>query len=270
VNMLSKLLMLSILMSRISFADEVAIRQLLQGVLNQAPDVPVPQPEELGSSLNENAMLSLEPGQVTNLLPLARKCLESSRLDVRRVGLSAILGIRFRSDSTALLRPYLGDLEMIAASPTDPLKRGALYILGSTNPKPSQEAISFLSGRLAAKADLPPETLMIAAAILRAAPEDSALVHKTLVAVRAQSDTRVQIGVLAQLGLIKTRNSEALDFIATSLDSHDPFVRRAAVDSVDRLDSDTKATFFDRLQSIAADPNESQEIRSEAKAALAR
>jgi hypothetical protein len=258
---------------QIASAQGTKIREFYEGLLNLPSDAQVPSQKTLLSVVNETAVMSLSDDDVNSLLPLGRRALQSSRPDVRRDGLFLFGAISIRPNSSGLLKSYLADIELIASNSSDPLRMPALYTLGSTNPDPLPEAISYFSAHLADKANSPREIRIMTTFVIQSAGKDnnSGLIHQTLVFLDSHPDAVPgRIGALEQLGLAKTRNTEALAFIGKSLDSDNQFVREASVEAVDRLDPDIRANYSDQLNRIATDPKESERARTAAKAVLAK
>ena len=65
-----------------------------------------------------------------------------------------------------------------------------------------------------------------------------------------------------------TKNSDALDFIGSSLDAPEVWVRRRAVEAVERLPLVERSPFLAQLSRLSTDPKEPAEIRSAAAEAL--
>jgi HEAT repeat protein len=250
-----------------AWADANGIKELFQAILGQHEKTAAVSSKQFFSVVNENTVRSLSPADIEELLPLARRSLQSSSVDVRRSGVLLLMAIGLRPDSAGLLEPYVEDLEVIAGDSTNAFRQGALYILGSTKPNVSAKVAEFLAMHLGDKSNSQGEKLMIAASLLRSS-SDPAIIQKTLKFVDAQSDTSVKAGVLMQLGALKTRNTEAVAFIGRSLESADLYLREAAVDCVGKLDVGVRANFINQLKRIAEDPKESSETRSRAESVM--
>jgi hypothetical protein len=251
-------------------AEEGSIQQLFQRILTQSSNRALPAPDELFTTVNENTVGGLSVQEINALLPLARQCLQSSQPEVRQDGLILLLAVGTRPDSAKLLEPYIDDLGVLLSGPEGAisLRHGALYVLGSTKPNILPKALAYLNAHLQESRNSNEETLTIAASLLEASPNDAATVHKTLTVVGLRADPGLTSGVIRQLGLIKSRNREALAFLGASLNHADTHVRESAVDAVSRLDHDIRSQFAVPLARIASDPNESDYARARARAAL--
>jgi hypothetical protein len=235
----SKIVLIMLLAVMSSPAQENSIRQLFQSILAHSAGGDMPTTEELFSKVNETTVGALSVAEVTALLPLARQCIQSTRLEVRQDGEGS-------------------------NSP----RHAALYVLGSMNPNLPPKAIAQLNAHLEDSRSSNEETLTIGASLLKAAPTDASTLHKVLLVVSHCSDPVLTNGVLRQVGLSKSRLPEALTFISENLSQADPYLRASAVDAVARLDRDERARFSTQLASIASDPTESEDVRNNAKSAL--
>lgn len=265
-------LMVLLLASVPGFAQSNPVRDVFQSILSAGPQAVLPSQEEFFSKVNENTLGALSAGEVAAVLPLARQSLQSSRNEVRQYGLILFLAMTTRADSAKLLDPYIGDLGLLLDGPegAQSLRHGALYVLGSAKPQISSKAVAFLNSHLDDSRNSNEETLTIAVSLMQASPSDAATLHKTLATVGRRADPGLNSGVIRQLGLMKTRSPEALGFLEANLGHPDVHVRESAVDAISRLDPDVKTRFAVHLTRIAADPNESEQSRSLAKAALQR
>jgi len=252
-----------------SFAQRNQIVQLFQSILSGGGNGTLPALEELFTKVNENTVGALSISEVNEVLPLARQCLQSPRAEVRQDGLVLMMAASTRADSTKLLDAYIDDLGALLSGPEGAisLRHGALYILGSTKPRPASKAINYLSSHLEDSRNSNEEALTIAAGLLESSPTD-ATVHKTLAVVARRGDPGLTSGVIRTLGLSKTRNPEALSLLGTGLNGGDRFVRESAVEAVSRLETDVRARFAPQLARIAADPNETENARALARAGL--
>ncbi len=170
-------------------------------------------------------------------------------------------------DSATLLDPYIVDLDGILSDPASQFRQGAIFILAITKPTISAKASAVLASHLEDKSNSNEETLGIAGALLQAY-QDTVTVHRILMLADKRSETAFTDGVVHELGLVRTHNPEALAFIGKSLDSKDAPVREAAVDAAGRIDRETRARFTEQLARIGADPNETEQLRAAADAAL--
>lgn len=244
------------------------VRDLYQSILNGK----LPSDEELFLKVNENTVGALSGPEALAVLPFARQCLQSSRPEVRQDGLVLFMAVGMRPDSAKLLDSYIDDLGALLSGPEGAisLRHGALYILGSTKPHLVPKAADYLNKHLEDNRNSNEEALTIAASLLDASPSDPATVHKVLGVAVSRADTGLTTGIIRTLGLRKTRNAEALNFLSANLSHADSHVRESAVDAVSRLDRDLHFQFANQLARIASDPRESEHVRSLAVASLKR
>jgi HEAT repeat protein len=266
-----RLLSLGILLTAISAgASEEMIGALLRSM---ADGRPVPTDEVFFRTANEDSLSQLSVDDIKNLLPMAKKLLEDPRPEARRDGLACFWGVTLRHslvgflDSTDLLEPYVADLLRIADDHSNPLRSLALQTLSNTKPSVSPKTLAYLSSHLADKSNTAEEAAAMAWTLLKA--ESDPLTHEVIAFVRKQNDPKVTEAVLRCFQVLPaTKNSDALDFIGSSLNNPDVWVRRRAVEAIERLPMVARSPFLGRLLQLATDPNEPTEIRSAAEEAL--
>jgi hypothetical protein len=251
-------------------AQESPIGQLYKSILGQSSGGGVPTFDEINNTVNETTVRALSVAEVTELLPLARQCIQSARPELREAGFSLFLAVDLRFDSAELLEPYIDDFgRLLDGTGSDtPLRRGVFFILGSMSPKLPSKAIAVLNAHLEDSRNSTQETITIAASLLEALPADAPTLHKILLVVANRSDSDLTNTVIRTLGLTRSRLPEAMDYIAANLNQKDVYLRTSAVDAASRLDKDKKALFFSKLNQIASDPEEPQNLRNQAAAAL--
>ncbi len=252
------------------WADANQIRQLFQSILSDPPDTSLPTSAKFHSALTEVSESALPAVEVGGLLPLAKQCLGSSNVEVRRAGMLLFLAVALRLDSSKLLEPYIEDLDTVASDPASPFRTGALAILALTTSKPrvSPKAVATLAAHLDDSSFSSDEVATVIGSLLETSPSDPATVHRVLGVVEKRSDVALTDSVLRTLGLLRIQNAEAISFIGQGLNSGNPYTREAAVDAVSRLDRNIRTRFAAHLGRIAADHTERQHVRSQAAEAL--
>lgn len=258
---LSKLVTFLLLTASMSWADVVQVQKLLETALRDSPGKVIP--EQLFPALAD--MNDLPVADVQLILPLAAKCIRSHNLDVRREGVIVFQAVAMRSDSAKLLDVYIDDLGAVLRTPADPLKQGVLYALAITKPAMSPKAIALFTTLFDDKTTLPEDVAGIAGTLIKASPTDKAMIHKVVSFAEQKPDVHVTITVVNALGLSRTHNPEALDFIGKSLDNENRDVREQTIQAVGHLDRDVRVGFVAKHAAqfgrLAADP----EIRSESR-----
>ena len=167
-----------------------------------------------------------------------------------------------------MLEPYVETLGNLLDGPTGPYRRGVLVILTMTKPAISPKAIAILTTHLEDKHSSPEESSGIVWALITAASSDPVILHKVLNFVAKRSEVEITISALQALHPLQPQDAEALDFIGKSLDGSREFVREAAVNAVQGWKREVRAKFAAQLGRIAVDPEEREEVRSRAAAAL--
>lgn len=110
--------------------------------------------------------------------------------------------------------------------------------------------------------------MTLTASLLKAAPTDASMLHRTLEVVAHRDDPGLTNGVLRVLGLTRNRLPEAMAFISANLSQSEPSRRASAVDAVSRMDDDERVQFKAQLSNIASSPEERKSTRDQANAIL--
>jgi hypothetical protein len=261
--MRANLLVVLLLTASSAQASAGEIEQMFRSML--APGAVPPTEVEFYGKAGEQM---LTKDEAKNLLPLARTALKSEQPKVRSYGLQFFLGVSIRptADSAELLSPYIPDLEQIVTTKGDPLKRMALTVMTFFHPRIPEELLKFLSSHLQDPDNEPEDAGLEAVALLES--RDPALIHQLIGFVQDGKHPFVSGKVLQQLGLMQTTNPGGLSFIESSLDNPDPSIRWYAVGAVSGLPQPERTRFLSRLNRMAADPKETDEIRSQIVQAL--
>ena len=251
-----------------SAADFKQIESLYQSVLSSNDDSALPSAKQLHSPDIEDGIKTLPPAEVEVLLPLAKQCWQSPRKHVREAGFSLLFVVSLRLDSTKLLEPYLDDLGGLLTSSDGGDRSAVIYVLGATNPAPTQKALAYLSAHLDYPNNSSEELRMTAAGLLRPGLSDIATIRHVLTAARQHSELKISADVIGILGLRRITTPDSLEFIRAGLSGSDQFVRQASIDAVGRLPKGIRNDFARDLLRIANDPSETNAIRSSAATIL--
>lgn len=266
--MKSMILIVSIcLTSTPGFSSDERISGLIRATANGGP---VPSEKMLDETVTEDYVRNLSSDGVKDFLPLAAKLLSDPRLEARDVGLRCFMAVTlFRwNDSEALIEPYVPGLLRIADDRSSPLLRNtARYVLGNTRPKMSQKTLAYTAANLTDKSNTVEEIGAMACALLRYGSPP--VVHDVFAYIRSRGEPLLDHMIVSCIRNLPTMtNTEILDYIGASLDSPDSYVRRIAVEAVDRLPKDKRSPFLSRLGRMSTDPGETAEVRSAALEAL--
>lgn len=249
------------------------LRQKLEGILGTQDRADVPGPEDLQPQFDilYDASSAAEAAEV---LPLARRCLRSSNLTVRRDGVATFLVVAMRpKDGAALLS---GDIELLGQLLGDPERqiRGAVaYVFYAMQPAPPSAVVPHLLPHLEDEGNSERDILGLSDALLRAAPNDAAVLRALLNTVkRSPSD---QPGLWAGLircfanapGGAPLEKKQVIEFLAQALSGAEPEVQRSAIDAI-RGRRDLLARFEPALVHIATDQHENRQTREAAEQAL--
>lgn len=252
-----------------SQAQENPIAQMFRSICAQPAGGPLPTTVEFFTKVNENTIRALSVAELNAILPLALQCIHSANPEVRGDGIRLFIATMLRFDSAKVLGPYTDDLGKLLDGDQS-MRGGAIAVLGGMLPKPTPKALDYLRAHLEDSRNSDEQTTIIAASLLKAAPDDAPTLHRIiLIASRSDPHSGMADTVLRELGLSRSRLPEAMDYISANLNQTDPYLRASAVDAASRLDSDERAQFSSQLTRIANDPKESQYVRNQAKSALA-
>jgi hypothetical protein len=254
--------------ARYSHADVDNVRTLLQSILDQHNESLLPKIPDIAAQIADD-IRTAGAEQVESLLPLAQRCLRSSSPTVRGHGLSLFFSVAFRSDSSALLKPYIdGDIAPLLDDPDRAFGRGAIYILGNTKPAPLPNALRYLAAHLNDKKNSNLEAGMIAAALVAARPSDAGTVHSVLNLVRQRPDLNMKGNVIQMLGSYQIATQESLEFVREGLHDGDSSIRRISIDAIGRMPNEVRSSFTSELHRLIAMPDEAPEVRSRAEQVL--
>jgi hypothetical protein len=97
---------------------------------------------------------------------------------------------------------------------------------------------------------------------------DPALTHQALKFAAILNHPTVSAKAVQQLGIIQTTDPEGLDFIQIQLNSPDHSSMREAIVAVSRMAFSRRSMFFPRLNELAADPKQSDDVKRQLTQAL--
>lgn len=261
------LLLLFVIAEMLASGNEIAT--VYEGMIaaGAANNADLPQPQDLVKQVNESSLRALSTADAQYLVPLGTKCLRLKSDTIRRNGMLLLMGIALRPDSTSLIEPYVEELEQVAGNPKDSLKEGALYVLANTQPNISPSARAFLIAHLTDTATSVQRRFLIGTALLRS-PGGQATVDKVVEFAEHEPDIGVKAGIVMQLGAVQTPDIHVLTFIGASLDSADPYLLRAAVETTRKLAYGVRVQFVDKLAAIAENTQNTPDIRARTSAVL--
>jgi HEAT repeat protein len=247
-----------------SLAIEERIRALLRSMADGGA---VPTDKVFYDSFDEDYVRGLSAESVREFLPLVRTVLQDSRPEARRYGLECFFAVTLRfSDGETLLEPYVPDLLRVASDRASPLRPMAMEVLGNTWPKLSPKTLAYIAAHVADKENTADDTGWMACTLFRAGMDPP--IHGLIAFVRKENQHETVETVLRCFHLYPTKNADVLAFIGSSLDNSDTWIRRRAVEAVERVPLVERSPFFAQLNRLATDPNQPTEIRSAAAEAL--
>jgi hypothetical protein len=239
-------------------ADVGEIHSAFEAFLTAPPDDNPPTISPAFLSQMQSDLAAATPEQIESLLPLAKKCLQSSKLTIRRSGLLLFLCASLRLDGAKLLSPYIDDFAALMNQSEVGLKNSGIYFLGASG---SAKALEILAAHLNDNGNSAQQTLMISMRLV--ASSNSAHLHRVLNLVQQQPDLNLKNGVIEAIGLDRITGEEALQLIRSGLNDSDTDTRRVSLDALDRMPKPVRVQFAPELQRLTT-LDEVPEIRSRA------
>jgi hypothetical protein len=261
-----RVLVIGMCIAVIAACSEREVSGLLRSMADGGP---LPTENQFYGTVDEDYISRLSEDEVKDFLPLAQKLLSDPRPDARKYGLAVFLAVTVRrfSDSELLLEPYVPDLLKIADDRGNALRPMALHILGNTWPKRPPLTVAYLKLHIRDKQNTPRDIGWMACTLLLEGSDD--LTRDVFEFVRQQNNPETLQNVLGCFHVLPaTKNADALSFISTSLDNADVWVRRKAIEAIERLPLVERSPFLAQLNRLANDAKQPLEIRSQAKELL--
>ncbi len=249
-------------------ADGSAIAELFRSVLAQQDDSKLPKEQDVGLEF-AGSVGNLTASEIETLLPFAERCLTSERRARQSYGVGFFSTVAVRMDGSQLLAPYIDEVARLLNDDREAFRSTAIFILGSSNPKPLPKGLAYLSAHLGDRIDTPEQFNLIAGYLLVATP-DAATIHRVLAAARQRPDIELIRGhLIGLLSIAHARSDEGLAFIREGFANMNSGIRMAAIDAVSELPRDViRSGFATELERIVANPEEAPELRDRARQVL--
>jgi len=220
-----------------------------------------------GSLADRLEFVRAEPvAEVRQILPVTLSLLRSENPSHQEIGCMAFIAIALRQDSAELLGPTIPELVALLDTHDRTHGRTALGLLGLLNPKPPVSLVPYLLPRLADSKASTERLSALSRTLLRAAPDDPAVVGAILNLL--QEHPRMRDDVVQMIGAAHTVNERAIAFLGASLTDEDTNVRLMAVQAVESQPIQIIQRFGRQLTKIAEDPDEQSSTRESASRAL--
>ena len=244
--------------------DGAHAREVLQSLIDQPDDSLLPSVPETMLSVEASG---LQADDVMAALPLALRCLQSSRPKLRPYGLAFMFWVAMSPDGSQRLEPYAGEIAPFLEDTDHAFRRAAIAILGAASPKPSQQGVKYLSAHLRDTSNTGDEVALIASSIFNS-ERDPTTVRAVLDVIRNRKDQKLTSSMIRVVGLDNIQTDVALSFIREGFADPSPDVRAAAVDAVSRMPEGLKSTFEAELRHVLSNPDELDQTRARAQAVL--
>jgi hypothetical protein len=252
---------LALLGAASSLADIEAVRSTLESALAEQREPRVSRADLVG--LYADDIKNGSRDDVRALLALAQRCLRSRVKVAQEWGLIVFYLATFRADSSELIAPYVeGDIAPFLNDQDLAVKREAIFILGTTQPRLLPRALDLLSAHLADKDNTEMEAGMIAATLIHGCPTDPRPIHDVLDFVMGHPDYKLRANMINLLGLNNVTVDDAIKFIRGGLTDQSPEVRRISVEAVGHMPPESRAKFSGDLLQLLANPDEPEDVRA--------
>ena len=250
-----------------SFADIAAVRSVVEYVLSEQGEPRVSKADLVG--LHGDDVKNAPQEEARSLLALAQRCLQSRSKTAQEYGLIVFYLATFRTDSSELIAPYVdSDITPFLSDPDLAVKRNAIMILGTTQPRPLPGALDLLSTHLADKNNTELEAGMIIATLIHGRPADTKTVNEVLDFVSNHPELKLRASAIQLLALNNVTVDEAVKYLRGGLVDQNSEVRRTSVEAIGHMPPEIRAKFKEDLLRLLANPEETQEARAAAQRAL--
>jgi len=244
-------------------AASTDVGRTLKGLLTQD----LKESPEMGGLADRLEVLRTElPGEVREILPLVLSLLRSPNPNHQSIGSMALIAIALRPDSAELLGKSIPELISLLDAHDRTHSGTALGILALLNPRPPASLVPPLLTLLADSTASTDRLLALSRTLMRAAPNDPAVVGAILSLL--QWRPRMRADIVQIMGAANSVDEGAIAFLGASLADPDTNVRLMAVQAIGRQPFDVIQRFWGQLGKIAADPNEESSTREFASRAL--
>jgi len=244
------------------------IKQMLETFLSQKD---LKQAPELGWLDDRLDALRLEPAaDVRGILPIVLSLLRSENPSHEEIGSAVIIVVALRQDSAQLLGPDIPELVTLLDTHDRTHDGRALGFLALLNPKPPATLVPLLLPRLLDYKLPEAKLLAITSVLLRAAPNDPAVIDAVLNLLQEHPDVVMKCEVIRMIGAAQSVNERTIALLKSALVDTDVNVRLMAVQAVERQPPEVIARFAPQLRKIAADTAEQSFSRESATRALRR
>ena len=244
------------------------IKQMLETFLSQKDLKTRP---DVGAIADRLDVLRSEPvAEVREVVPVALALLRSENPNQQELGTVALVAIALHPHSAELLGPDIPELVALLDTHDATHEGRALGFLALLNPKPPETLVPLLLPRLLDNKLPEAKLLAITSVLLRAAPNDPAVIDAVLNLLQAHPDVVMKCEVIRMVGAAQSINERTIALLKSALVDTDVNVRLMAVQAVERQQPEVIARFAPQLRKIAADTAEQSFSRESATRALRR
>ena len=220
--------------------------------------------ELVGRQMNAQAPESA----TTAIIGEACRLLQDRRTDVEGRAIYVLLAAQIMPNAYrgAQMEACLDSLVRLGSDTSNPNRTGSLSVMSYIRPVPERVFLFFRQQLIETRNNVDDLTVIYAVLLER---RDEALTTAVIEHAKTlPSELYATSNVMRILGILRQHDAAGLAFIRQSLDSADEESRHGAIVAINRMVPKEKASFADRMRTIAINPAESARNRSEALEAL--
>jgi hypothetical protein len=247
-------------------AASAGVQQILEDYLSHDDLKAPPDTGILGDRLD--TLRSAPVAEVRQILPLGLSLLRSPNPNLQTVGSMTLIAIFLRMDSAALVAPNLPELVTLFTDHDQTHDGTGLGLLAMLNPKPPASLVPYLLPRLLDSKASTQQLLALSGVLMRAAPDDPAVIGGILNLLQEHPGPVMKSGVLQMMAGAHPAGERVLALFDSGLADPDSNVRSMAVQAVWHNSPEAIRHSEPQLRKIAADPDEQSSTRGFASAAL--
>ena len=205
------------------------------------------------------------PGNLRDALPDVFRALSNNNVLVARYAALALTVVARRSDSAALLKPFLGNLKNILNGSGDQRVKGALLeVIARLQPAPPSEATAMLISYLDAERD-PALKVVAVYGLTRVAPGDPQAVEAIVKVSQGRLGANDKAGLLRQLASPKLNDPRLAKVLLDALADPNEAVKIEAIQAIRRNgNSAIVGQARPKLQALADDGAQTAAVRQRA------
>ena len=226
-----------------------------------------PRAEDLAAI--SNVLMKQSAGEARATLPSVMAALAHRDDDIKMDALMALFAIGQRPDGAELLKSVVNDISLHLENTTDPrVPRFAVHVLATIHPVPPPEVVPVTLNFVKKTGQDLELQIAVSEILMERAPHDPAALDAIEKLAGTAASRKSRVAMIDAVGRRRSPDQRLTEIVVHSLKDSDPVVRRRAIYHVSRLGSAVRSKAASELQAIAANPNETPEMKRAAQNAL--